>query len=155
MRRERERDAAALFAEVLRTLKLYLDLSHESYGRGEPFGSITLRMLRSARRELDIYDRNRETLFLLRHGPLRFETLALMGRLTFALDRVLEHTDSLAGDLSNEVRAELIDGRQQAYSFLTECAAQMPDLVERLSTLGKIESPPMDTRAALGPSPPA
>ncbi len=137
LRRERARDAAVMFSELLHTLKRYLDLSHQAHERGDPFGGITVRLLRSVRREVDIYDRNREILYLLPDGPLRLETHTLMARLTFALERVLEHTDALAGLEPENSRAALSEGREQAYVFLTECAAEIPGLTTRLSKLGR------------------
>src|SRR5215472_4872258 len=69
--RRRERDSALFFAEVLSTLKIILDLATNARKIGDPYGPITMRMLRSARREIDIYERNRETLYALRNGELR------------------------------------------------------------------------------------
>src|SRR5215472_17272364 len=68
-RGQRQRDAALLFGEILSTLKLILDMATQSRGVGDPYGPITMRFLRAARRELDIYDRNREMLYAL-HDPL-------------------------------------------------------------------------------------
>jgi len=159
LRRERERDAAVMFSEMLHALKRYLDLSHETHGRGEPFGSITIRMLRAVRREVDIYDRNRETLFLLRDGPLRQETHVLMARLTFSLERVLEVTEALADGASEAAHAELSASREQAYGFLIENAASIPAVVAKLCTLGRIKIARLDAlpgiRAATGQAPSA
>lgn len=144
LRRERERDAAVMFAELLHTLKRYLDMSHDAYGRGDPFGPFTVRMLRAVRREVDIYDRNRETLFLLRDGALRLETHAAMARVTFGLERVLELTDVLAGGGDSEpARSELMEARKLSYEFLTESAAEIPGLATKLSVLAKYELAPL------------
>ena len=61
-RRERERDAALLFGELLSTLKVLIDTADRARGQGDPYGPFTIRMWRAVRRELDIYDRNREAL---------------------------------------------------------------------------------------------
>src|SRR5450432_3194940 len=50
-RRERERDAALLFGELLSTLRILLDNAIVTRGRGDPYGAITVRMLRAVRRE--------------------------------------------------------------------------------------------------------
>ena len=65
-KRERERNSALFFGEVLSTLAIIVRFADETKKIGEPYGPVTMRMLRSARSELDIYDRNRETLFDLR-----------------------------------------------------------------------------------------
>src|SRR5258708_9374710 len=49
--RRRERDAALFFAEVLSALNIIPDLATESRKAADPFGPITHRMPRSARRE--------------------------------------------------------------------------------------------------------
>ena len=54
-----------------------------------------MRMLRSARSELDIYDRNRETLFDLRDADLRARIQTLLIRLSMPLDSVIEATEEL------------------------------------------------------------
>ena len=50
-RRRRGRDAALLLGEVFSTLALILSGARNARGRGEPYGSVTMRMLRAARRE--------------------------------------------------------------------------------------------------------
>src|SRR5579872_2276421 len=59
-RRERERLAALLFGEVFSTLRVILEGAEAARRRAPPYGSVTRRMLHAARRELDIYERNRE-----------------------------------------------------------------------------------------------
>jgi hypothetical protein len=50
-RLEREKSAALLFGEILAALRLILRLAQDAHGRGDPFGSITTRILRAAQRE--------------------------------------------------------------------------------------------------------
>ena len=44
LRREREADAALVFAELLRLLSLQIDVVRATHARGDPFGPITIRM---------------------------------------------------------------------------------------------------------------
>src|SRR5580658_9818253 len=134
-RREREADAALVFGELLRTLALQIAVMRQAHGRGDPFGPITLRMARGVRREVEIYDRNRERLFLVRDASLRPRASALIARLTFALERVLDISEALAGPLPDDERAQLTQGRDQAYAFLLESADQLPALIERFAAL--------------------
>ena len=136
-RREREADAALVFGELLGTLGIQINVLRAAHGRGDPFGPITIRMARGVRRELEIYDRNRERLFVVRDPALRLRATSLIARLTFALDRVLENTDALAGAPSEPDRAELMSGRDQAFGFLVEIAGELPDLVDRFAALAK------------------
>ena len=135
LRREREADAALVFGELLRTLSLQISVLRAAHAHGEPFGPITIRMARALRREVEIYDRNRERLYTVRDAGLRPHTSALMARLTFALDRVLDNTEALAAQSSEAERAELALGREQAFEFLVECSGELPALVARFAAL--------------------
>jgi hypothetical protein len=135
LRREREADAALVFAEILRSLSLEIAVVRAAHAQGDPFGPITIRMCRAVRREVDIYDRNRERLFVVRDAHLRPQAGALMGRLTFAIDRVLDSTDALVGNPSEAERAELIAGRDQAFEFLVECSDELPGFIDRFAMI--------------------
>jgi hypothetical protein len=65
-RRERERSAALLFGEVLSVIEIITVLTNETREHGDPFGPVTSRMLRAVRRETEVYERNRESLYDLR-----------------------------------------------------------------------------------------
>ena len=62
-RRERERGSALLFGEILSILELMIDMAKAARGRGEPYGTWTMRLLRAVRREAETYERNRESLY--------------------------------------------------------------------------------------------
>ena len=128
-RRQRERDAALLFGELLATLGVLLTAAADTRGVGDPYGPITLRMLRAGRREIDIYDRNRESLYDLRDGALRVEIHSLVVRMTMPLDGILDS----AGEPAEALRA----ARDQGFGFLTETAGQIPALVTRLGRLAR------------------
>jgi len=135
LRREREADAALVFAEILRSLSLEIRVVRAAHARGDPFGPITIRMCRTVRREVEIYERNRERLFVVRDAHLRPQASALMARLTFAIDRVLDATDALALKPSEAEQAELTAARDQAFEFLVECSEELPHFVERFAAL--------------------
>lgn len=121
-RKERERSAALLFGEVFSTLRVILEGAEASRARGEPYGPVTRRMLHAARRELDIYDRNREALMDLRDGRLRAEMHGLAVRLAMPLDGML---DSFVTQTDDGIR----DG---AMGFIMTSLAQIPALTARL-----------------------
>lgn len=91
-RGQRQRHAALLFGEILSTLKLILDLAADSRKVGDPYGPITMRFLRAARRELDIYDRNREMLYSLHDPMLRARIHRDAVRITMPLDGIFDST---------------------------------------------------------------
>ena len=134
-RREREADAALVFGEVLSTLAAHIAVLRSAHARGDPFGPITIRMARAVRRETEIYDRNRERLFMVRDPTLRPKASALMARMTFALDRMLDSTDALAARPAEAEQADLQTAREQAFEYLVESADELPALVARFATL--------------------
>src|SRR5689334_6195673 len=89
-RREKERSAALLFGEILNAMRLIMTLADEARGRGDPYGPITLRFIRGARREVEIYDRTRETLFDLNDANIRARISVLIARLSFSFDGILD-----------------------------------------------------------------
>jgi hypothetical protein len=95
-RRERERGAALLFGEILSVVELLLVLADEARGRGEPYGPMTMRMLRATKRETETYDRNRESLYDLRDAAIRAQIHTMMVRVTLCLDGVFESAAEIA-----------------------------------------------------------
>jgi hypothetical protein len=147
-RREREADSALVFGELLRTLALQIAVLRAAHSRGDPFGPITIRMARSVRRELEIYDRNRERLFTIRDETLRPQASALVARLGFALDRVLDNSEALAGQPPDEEREMLARGREQSFEFLVECGDELPAMVQRFAALAGVRLADLDLEMA-------
>jgi hypothetical protein len=146
-RRERERNAALLFGEVLSSLKLAIELSDASRGRGDPYGMVTLRMVRAAQRETDTYNRNREVLFDLRQSAVRAKIHSVLVRMILALDGVLSAYDAineadlaLKTGVSDQARAAY-EARIEAYArdrafafdYAVALAAEIPDLLTALN----------------------
>jgi hypothetical protein len=148
-KRERERNAALFFGEVLSTLIVILVFADDSKKIGDPYGPVTMRLLRSARREIDIYDRNRESLFYLGSGELRAMIQTLVIRLGMALDNIIElaqEIDSLRLQLKITERSgerEDIESRiarnetrrEGAYGFIQETSGQLGGAVAGLEPL--------------------
>jgi len=137
-RREAERDAALMFGEFFHTFSRYVGLVRDAHGRGDPFGPITIRMLKAVRREVEIYVRNRERLLLVRDGALRIRVVNLMGQADFAIDRMLDVTDALDSEKDPGRRAELAEGREQAFGFLLACAEDLPGCVAQFASIAKV-----------------
>jgi hypothetical protein len=151
-RKRRAQQAAMFFGEVLTTLHIILDIAHRTHGRGDPFGPITLRMLRAGKREIEIYDRNRETLFDLHDPKLRARIHTLILRLSNPLESVLDTTEEIravetqlrAPDLTaahrEDLEARMVrlnTSRDGGYEFTIETAAQLMETVKALEALAK------------------
>ncbi|MBS0383917.1 MAG: hypothetical protein JSS00_01045 [Proteobacteria bacterium] len=151
-RREKERSAALLFGELLNAMRLIVTLAGEARGRGDPYGPITLRFVRGARREVEIYDRNRETLLDLRDPNVRARISVLVARLSFSLDGVLDAHGEIAAAEPNlrtlpaddpsraEIEAHLAmckESRRTAFDFALESSREITPLLEQLAPLAR------------------
>jgi len=132
IRRERERNAGLLFGEVLAGLQMILQLAAEARGRGEPYGDITMRILRAAHRETHIYERNRELLFALRDAKLRARTHILLLQMSLTLDSVFEAP--LADRKPNADGVTLLDG---PFDFLQELSTEIPSLLAKYRKIAR------------------
>ncbi|MBI1393477.1 MAG: hypothetical protein GC152_12110 [Alphaproteobacteria bacterium] len=94
-RRRRERDAARFFGEILSSIDRILDLAFRSHAVGDPWGPVTLRLYRTALREAEIYERNRERLFDIRNAELRTRVHTHFMLETFPIQAMADHADEL------------------------------------------------------------
>ena len=117
-RRDRERTAALTFGEILASLRVLIRAVEDAHGRGDPFGPLTMRLLRGCRREVDAYERSRPALSDLRNTDVRLAVHALMIRLTLGIDSVMEAS----------ARPDRLGG----YDYLVHLAPSIDPLVERL-----------------------
>jgi hypothetical protein len=151
-RRRRERNAAIFFGELLATMNIILTLADESRAVGDPYGPITLRMLRSAVKEVDIYNRNRETLFDLRSAELRAKIHTLVLRILMPADGVFDMSSEIAHvqallkspGMTLDDRAELEErlerlraNRIGAFDTIVESSAQLRNVVRELEPIAK------------------
>jgi hypothetical protein len=148
-KRERQRNAALFFGEILSSLIIILRFADQTKKIGEPYGPITMRMLRSARGELDIYDRNRENIFDLHDGDLRARIQTLLIRLSMPLDGVIDAADELKqlrellrGERDPAERADLESQiavgetrREAGYEFIIETSTGLKDVIASLEPL--------------------
>ncbi len=151
-RRERERAAALLFGEILSVLELLTGLAHDSRGRGEPYGPFTMRLLRALGREVDTYERYRDTLYDLRDSKLRGQIHALMVRITVSLESITESTAMIA-QAESDIRAlhaehperpdmlarlqTLHDAREGSFEFVVETIGRTAPVITQLRPLAK------------------
>jgi hypothetical protein len=141
-RRERERSAALLFGEILFSLRLILRVADQSRTRGDPYGSLTLRMIKGAQGEIEIYARNREALFDLRNAALRAEMHGLFVQMAMTLDGVIEAVGAVSDDAEADMAA-----RASAFGFALLLCDDIGPLIDQL---GKIAKYSFDAHEALG-----
>lgn len=132
IRRERERNTGLLFGEILAALNMILQLASEARGRGEPFGPITMRILKAAQRETLIYDRNRELLFALRDAALRARTHILVLQMSLTLDAVFEASAAVG-----EGDADSLASLEASFDFLQDLRLEIPALLEKYRRIAK------------------
>jgi hypothetical protein len=148
--KRRERNAALFFGEVLTTLNILLGYAENATKIGDPFGQITMRMFRSALGEVEIYNRNRETLYDLRHTELRARIHTLILRISMSIDGIFDTTSTLAtlepqlesGALAAAERAKiegriaaLRENRQGACEFVQESSVLLKAAIKELEPI--------------------
>lgn len=158
-RREREQNAAQLFGEILAALNLILRMANEARGRGDPYGAITLRFLKAAQRETQIYERNRETLFDVRDAPLRARTHLLLLQIILTLDAFFEMVDAMAAGTRPAPEGPLggDDPRDGPFIFLMELHALIPAQLAAYETIARqtFDAHDAAVQTTLGPRAPA
>ncbi len=148
--RQRERNAGLFFGEMLSTLEVLIEFAVQARGVGDPYGPITLRMLRSARREIDIYDRNRESMFFLRDANLRARIHTLILRIGMPIDSIFDYIQEIALTEAQlkalaaghedrpDIAKRLEDLRQRrdgSFDFMAETAVQLKAAIADLEPI--------------------
>jgi hypothetical protein len=149
-KREKEHSAALLFGELLSAMRVMMRLANQARGRGDPYGPVTLRFFRAVKREVEIYDRNRETLLDLRDPRSRAAINVLIARLSFSLDGVLDTSTEIVGlereatSADDDQRAKLEqtlaalnETRKAAFDFAVETAEEITPLLASLAPIAR------------------
>ena len=134
-RKRCERDAARFFGDILTSFDRVLDFTFRSQTIGDPWGPTTLRLFKTALREAQVYERNRERLFDIREMGLRNRIHTHFLTETFPLEAIIEGCEQL-----HEIKA-LLDqsklSRQEVKRLETELEqvqAQLETGLEALKT---------------------
>jgi hypothetical protein len=153
--RRRERQAALFFGEIMSLLSVSVGAAKRAYGIGDPFGPVTMRILRTIRRELDIYDRNRERLFELSDPALRARIHTILLRTTMGVEGALESATE-AADIQTEFQTspDMTDTRREhleaklaqrlrlrdgGFEFLIEASEQAAKLAKELEPIARVD----------------
>jgi hypothetical protein len=150
-KKEKEENAALFFGEILSSLAILIRFADETKKIGDPYGPVTMRMLRSARNELDVYDRNREQVFYIRDADLRARMQTLLIRISMPIDGVIEATEEIktmreavrtikdqAERAEIEVRLKADEARRNGgFEFILERADELKSVIDGLSPIAK------------------
>jgi hypothetical protein len=150
-KREKEQNAALFFGEILSSLAIIIRFADETKKIGDPYGPVTMRMLRSARNELDVYDRNREQVFYIRDADLQARMQTLLIRISMPIDGVIEATDDIkimretvrtvrdpAERAEFEARIKTDEARRNAgYEFIVQTSDELKSVIEGLGPIAK------------------
>ncbi|MBI1211156.1 MAG: hypothetical protein GC190_06805 [Alphaproteobacteria bacterium] len=150
-----KRQAALFFGEIMAMLSIVVSSAERAKGIGDPFGPVTMRLLRTVRREIDVYDRNRERLFEIPDPALRARIHTVLLRATMGCEGTIEAaTEATAIEtelklnptMSDEQRCHLqarladqTDRREGGFEFLVESAAQARNLTKELEPLAGVD----------------
>ena len=153
--RRRERQAALFFGEIMALLGVTVGAAGRARLIGDPYGPVTMRLLRMIRRELDVYDRNRERLFELKDPALRARIHMTLLRTMMGVEGALESADEvtqIATDLKintampaeqrEHLQARLSDQcarRDGGFDFLIEASAQAAKLTKELEPIARVD----------------
>lgn len=153
--RRRERQAALFFGEIMALLGVTVGAAGRARGIGDPYGPVTMRLLRMIRRELDVYDRNRERLFELSDPTLRARIHITLLRTMMGVEGTLEAAaqaneieaelktnPDIAGARREHLQARFIDQCQRrdgGFDFLIEASEQASRLTKELEPLARVD----------------
>jgi len=143
----RERHAALFFGEVFSSVLVILRLAKRVKGIGDPYGPITMRMLRQALQEIGIYERNRENLYSIRDAKLRNRIHTSILRISSPLNGIFDTTEEIRAGVTQlrtggftaeerqeiEVRiARLTQMRDGGFEYMEEMAQVLEVVVKDL-----------------------
>jgi hypothetical protein len=94
-RRREERSTALVMLDLLTSLNVMTNLARDARGRGEPYGPLTMRLITGCRRDLEVYERNRERIADITDPAVRSQIYTCMTRITMAIEGVLAETESI------------------------------------------------------------
>ena len=153
--KRRERQAALFFGEIMSMVRVSAEAAERTRAIGDPYGPVTMRLLRMVRRELDVYDRNRERLFELREPAMRARIHTTLLRIMMGVEGTVEAADEVI-EIESELASnpEMIAARREAmqnkiaeqkqrrdfsFDFLEESTSQALDLAKKLEPIARVD----------------
>ncbi len=171
-RKRQERSIALVCLDLLTSLGVMTQLAQSARGRGDPYGPVTLRLVRGCQRDLEVYERNRERIADIADPEVRAEIYQCMARMTLTIEGILGETDVIAqkdeaiahararGDVAraDELAVERLDRcgrRDSAFDFMLETINDLSGpLSAKLRAIAKSEGQNLAAIVAANSSPP-
>lgn len=152
--KRRERQSALFFGEIMSMVRVTAEAAERAKGIGDPYGPVTMRLLRMVRRELEVYDRNRERLFELKDPVTRAHIHTTLMRIIMGVEGTMEAASDVA-EMETEIasKPDMQDARRQlllsrianqkerrdlSFEFLTEMTAQAVEIAKRLEPIARV-----------------
>lgn len=153
--KRRERESALFFGEIMAMVRMTAEAAERARGIGDPFGPVTMRLLRMVRRELDVYDRNRERLFELKDPIMRAHIHRTLLRIMMGVEGSIEAATEAAEiedellsspDMPPQRRAVLErrmedqkERRNLSFDFLNEMTQTAVTLAKKLEPIARVD----------------
>ena len=96
-RKRRERDAARFFGDILMSIDQILDFAFRSQTIGDKWGRLSVRLFKTALREAEVYERNRERLFDILDMKLRGRIHVHFLIEIFPIESLIESSEEIEG----------------------------------------------------------
>jgi len=103
-RKRRERDAARFFGDILMSIDQILDFAFHSQTIGDKWGRPSIRLFKTALKEAEVYERNRERLFDILDIGLRGRIHSHFLVETFPIEALIESCEDITAV------AKILDG---------------------------------------------
>jgi len=153
--KRRERESALFFGEIMTMVRMTAEAAERARGIGDPFGPVTMRLLRMVRRELDVYDRNRERLFELKDPIMRAHIHRTLLRIMMGVEGSIEAATE-AAELEDELlssddipaqRRAVLERRMEdqkerrnlSFDFLNEMTQTAVELAKKLEPIARVD----------------
>jgi hypothetical protein len=153
--KRRERESALFFGEIMTMVRMTAEAAERARGIGDPFGPVTMRLLRMVRRELDVYDRNRERLFELKDPIMRAHIHRTLLRTMMGVEGTIEAATQ-AAEIEDEIlsipdmppqRLAVLERRMEdqkerrnlSFDFLNEMTQTAVDLAKKLEPIARVD----------------
>lgn len=153
--KRREREAALFFGEIMSMVRVTAEAAERARGVGDPYGPVTMRLLRMVRRELEVYDRNRERLFEIRDPAMRARIHTTLLRIIMGVEGTVETTNDIL-ETENDLLSnpEMISSRREmlekrlseqktrrdlSFEFLVEMTVAAVDLATKLEPIARVD----------------
>jgi hypothetical protein len=140
--RRKQASAALICGEVLSAMQRIIRLAIKRHAETPGLCPVTIRLLHAARREINLYERNREQMFSLLDPDLRARAHTFMVRISIPLDHLFEdyqrvNTTSASDEEQSAMLAHMKPHLEDAFSSLHENSLEIPDLLKSLGPLAK------------------